>query len=130
MDELAQWLGEQLDEDERTTRATDQTLGQRNLRWSAKPVDEAFFRVVAAKHYVVGTGEFSPEDAHHIAEWDPARVLREIDGKRWFVEMLANSLKPNPTTGIPRGVAWSMLTRMAEVYRDRPGWKAYWPGSG
>lgn len=68
--------------------------------------------------------------AVHIVAWDPARVLREIEAKRYFLEVLAASMKPNATTGIPRGVAWSMLTRMAEPYRDRPGWLSYWPGSG
>ena len=123
--DLVQWLNAQLDEDERIARATRITSitarvyfnDTKALSWDGD-------------HESLSTdGMFAPL-ADHIAEHDPARVLMEIDAKRWQVEMLANSIKPDPTTGIPRGVAWSMLTRMAEVYRDRPGWQPYWPGSG
>ncbi|MFC8423972.1 DUF6221 family protein [Streptomyces sp. NPDC057236] len=82
MGDLVEWLRAQLDEDERIARATDKTLGQGHLRWGAQPVDDAFSRVLTGRGWVVGTGEFKPEDAEYIAEWDPDRVLREIDAKR------------------------------------------------
>jgi hypothetical protein len=72
-----------------------------------------------------GLGVEGTELAAHIAAHDPARVLREIEAKRWFLEVLTGA-----ESGIPRGVAWSMLRRMTEPYRDRPGWRAHWPGSG
>lgn len=133
MDELVRWLGEQLDEDEQIARATDQTLGQRNLRWSVKPVDEAFFRVVAAGHYVVGTGEFNPEDAHHIAKWDPARVLREIDAKR---QALAHYLRVRERAvrhetydepyDLAEGAVFVQIKYTALPYADRPGYREEW----
>jgi hypothetical protein len=110
--DLVQWLGEQLDEDERIARAAtagpwrahDTHLGQygyaatvlsgegndTDLRaWlpsmSNEPWDEA--RNVWA-------------DAEHVAAWGPARVLREIGAKRAVV---AAYLPPgeDPHPGLP-----------------------------
>lgn len=126
MDGLVQWLRAQLDTDAARATAAAEEDGS-DWQYDGHAV------ITRREGDMVAVGSqdlMDRERGEHIAAHDPARVLREIDAKRWFVEMLANSLKSNPTTGIPRGVAWSMLTRMAEVYRDRPGWQSYWPGSG
>lgn len=63
MADLVRWLTAQLDEDERIARACP-GRGE----WYAGEID-----------YVA---DLSPEKCEHIAEHDPARVLREIDSKR------------------------------------------------
>lgn len=63
MDDLAQWLGQQLDIDGRIARAADAELSN------------VFTRIAS----------FDPEmadDERHIMEHRPTRVLREIDAKR------------------------------------------------
>jgi uncharacterized protein DUF6221 len=130
VDDLVQWLHAQLDADERIVR----TVEDRSAPWDGQWMADGDSAVRTVNGHVLfyrhDSGPLKPGLADHVAEWDPARVLREIDAKRWMVEVLANSMKPDPGTGIPRGVAWSMLRRMAEVYQDRPGWQSYWPGSG
>lgn len=77
MDDLAQWLGEQLDEDARITRRAGDS-----------------FRQIGETGVIVATEGDRAEEcasanwagiAEHIVEWDPARVLREIDAKRRIV---------------------------------------------
>lgn len=85
MDDLVRWLGEQLDEDERIARgATDGPW----TRWRGGRLHGLADLI----HPVLTPGQkpgakavivtASWLDADHIAEWDPSRVLREIDAKR------------------------------------------------
>ncbi|AZM55722.1 hypothetical protein DMA15_26635 [Streptomyces sp. WAC 01529] len=75
MDDLVQWLGEQLDDDEGIARAA--TPGPWRVRDDGVVGDEG-------KHWPVAYTDShrAREDCLHVAEHDPARVLREIDAKR------------------------------------------------
>lgn len=78
MDELVQWLGEQLSEDEAAIEAPeswtefDEMHGTRSVR-----VDHSIEHVVACTRSWRGV---------HIASHDPAQVLREIDAKRKLLD--------------------------------------------
>jgi hypothetical protein len=139
MDDLVRWLTAQLDADEETARATDKTLAQRNLQWAAEPVNDAFSRVLTARGYVVGTGEFNPEDSAHIAEWDPARVLREIDTKRQLLDEHQDVNDGSCGTCVdgewgypihggssPQRFPCRTLRLLALPYADRPGFREEW----
>ena len=84
-DALVAFLKARLDDDEQAARATDDTLGQRNLRWSTRPEGEAFSKVVANGHYDVAR-KLTPADGAHIARQDPARTLREVEAKRLLLD--------------------------------------------
>lgn len=144
MEDLARWLGEQLDEDERIARAAtpgpwrahDTHLGQygyaatvlsgegndTDLRaWlpsmSNEPWDEA--RNVWA-------------DAAHIAAHDPARVLREIDAKRALLNLYVTAAgwvergseigAPNQNSKVATVAYLDAVKAIAAVYEDRPGY--------
>lgn len=96
MDELVRWLGEQFDEDERIAREAG------GLAWSRPedPGDPAAIRDSERERVVYDEGWPSEGQTVHIAEWDPARVLREIDAKRRIV---AAYLPPggDPHPGLP-----------------------------
>lgn len=80
--DLAQWLGAQLDADERIARAAcDGGDG-----WTAD--EQASCECCTNVRTATGALVCTPDDrdAPHIAEWSPARVLREIEAKR---ELLA-----------------------------------------
>ena len=127
MEDLARWLGEQLDSDERIARATDDTLGQRQLTWSVEPVDDAFSKVLAGGRYVVGTGEFTPEDAVHIVAWGPARVLREIAAKREVIRLAERAHDYHETFMNGFASALEGVLRMyAVAYEHRPGFQEAW----
>jgi hypothetical protein len=66
--------------------------------------------------------------AGHIARWDPARVLREVEAKRRLLqqfELRGNSVRATvvPATG---GVWDDLLRLLALPYADRPGYRQEW----
>lgn len=94
-DDLVRWLGEQFDEDERIARgATDGPW----TRWQGgrlQGLGDLIHPVLTpgqkpgAKAAIVTASWL---DADHIAEWDPARVLHEIEAKRRIVDHMARML--------------------------------------
>ncbi|NED73352.1 hypothetical protein G3I51_13565 [Streptomyces sp. SID9944] len=70
-------------------------------------------------------------DADHIAEWDPARVLREIDAKRQLLsqyEALAAGVLvlTSGTQEILSEYRRVILPSLAAAYSDRPGYREEW----
>ena len=99
MDDLVRWLCAQLDEDERIARAAG---GRSEQEWEADlsgkdplgmpswPVAVRYTtdgRMRGAVANLPVMQERSEDRMAHIAEWDPARVLREIDARRRLVEL-------------------------------------------
>lgn len=97
MDDLRQWLGEQLDEDERIARDAGGKYESGQRWWederfgSDGTVGDERGSVVV---YRTGVGR---QHSAHIARHDPARVLREIDAKR----QLLDEHKPGRPKGRP-----------------------------
>jgi hypothetical protein len=128
MDELVQWLREQLDDDERTARAATDgpwtTMGQRVL--DPSPPSNRLGIGMAVGH-AAASADYN-ETAEHIARHDPERVLREIDAKRQLLyqfEQRGNSVRA--TVKPPTGGVWDdMLRLLALPYADRPGYREEW----
>ncbi|MFE9127067.1 DUF6221 family protein [Streptomyces sp. NPDC007148] len=102
MDDLVKWFGAQLDEDERIARAASWTDDAN--AWHAEPspfgardAGQRWYIEDAIDDGVVSHVDPAASDhegvARHIAEWDPARVLREIDSKRRVLGVYASALK-------------------------------------
>lgn len=123
MDELVEWYGQQLDTDERIARACPG-----DGKWT--PADIAFYG-----------NDLSPEVRAHMAEHDPARVLREIDAKRRTLERhtphssgtigcSAHCSRPHPGAQVCNhdGYRWPCpdVRDLASVYDQRPGYKESW----
>ncbi|AYD81674.1 hypothetical protein SEA_KROMP_73 [Streptomyces phage Kromp] len=132
MDDLVQWLRAQLDEDEAKARACPG-----NGEWTASDIA------------IYGTG-LSSEVREHMAEHEPARVLREIEAKRQVItkyttavdrmaELAAliervkaegqSTLMPEMerATAIHRRDVLSEVLRLfASPYADRPGYRDEW----
>jgi hypothetical protein len=129
VEDLARWLGEQLDEDKRIARAACEGA-------------EGWWHHLGDKHggsvagdhegYHVAFDEGYPtlEQATHIAAWDPARVLREIDAKRAIVDDLAEFIRWGARKGLDYqdGVdaCERTLKRLALPYADRRGYQEAW----
>ena len=138
MDDLVEWLRAQLDEDERTARAVraphdwhqgpgddpDWTNSEMVLMWPPEhhtPYEQD-------KHWRGLTVE-GPELAAHIAEWDPARVLREIDAKRRILYLAEHLPQLTATTDLfdNNRDAWrEVIKQLAVGYADRPGYREEW----
>ncbi|MFJ1657191.1 DUF6221 family protein [Streptomyces anthocyanicus] len=131
MDDLAAWLRAQLDEDERTARASVWDGLGNKLAWE----------LAASATIDVGGDEFYAGDrtiANHVVAWDPARVLREIDAKRQTLADLATAeermdraSRDQDTAGYNASRAEATVLkriarRDAAVYADRPGYREEW----
>ncbi|MGW3427892.1 DUF6221 family protein [Streptomyces melanosporofaciens] len=154
MDDLVQWLGAQLDEDERIARAATagpwSRMGRRVL--DPTPPSDRLGIGVAVGH-AAADADFN-ETAEHIAAHDPARVLREIDVDRELlgeyerlqrahqahqkeVDRMAQAEDDDPIrrNALRREADYlpamlHVLGRWAKgkaaVYADRPGYREEW----
>jgi hypothetical protein len=83
-------LGEQLDEDERIARAA--CWDEQSDVWTASPPRASYERYTVVDYCDDGVVVVTPENAdadgvgQHVAEWDPARVLREIEADRELLD--------------------------------------------
>lgn len=132
MDDLVQWLRAQLDEDEQIARAA--TAGP----WAQSGIGEYGWGVSFSAPGAGVEADDSDQgraDADHIAAWDPARVLREIDAKRQLLDLHA----PGETEYVDGDVCMACDVRgsapfypcktlrlLALPHADRPGYQESW----
>ncbi len=136
MVDLARWLGQQLDEDERVALAATQhrwIVSERKTPASADSPSGDPFWVAADEGFGAPVFQFKDKrDAEFIAAWDPARVLREIDAKRGIVaryefarhEAAALDIgEEERKTRIASAAAFqSCVLLLAGTFEDRPGY--------
>lgn len=131
MDDLVQWLRDQLDEDERIAKAVRVPHD-----WHQGPGDDPewtdaemvcmwppeFHTPYERDKHWRGLSLEGSELAAHIAAHDPARVLREIAAKRRMIGRI------NSHAAI---MGWDevhgdLLRSLALPYADRPGYREDW----
>jgi len=152
MDEFVVWLRAQLDEDERIARGAAMAIGRTGYEHGELIDPPARFGddLVAdgaqwvSSHHRVMRKRLGPEEksrtvadcggfgarpvAVHAAEWDPARVLREIDAKRGTLKMAEECTEQaksrdylvNGPAKMALTVLKPVLLHLAVVYADRP----------
>jgi hypothetical protein len=64
--------------------------------------------------------EMDASAAGHIARWDPARVLAEVDAKRQILDLATD------VTEMSHDTADTMIRLLALPYADRPGYREEW----
>lgn len=124
MNDLVAWLRAQLDEDERLApfgAPAWSVTGRRNV------ADDNGDTVAMAADRA---------EADHIARWDPARVLREVEAKRRIIELhplvTYTDEEPgyrqilNDHTCPGRQAPCTTLRLLALPYADRPGYRQEW----
>ncbi|MGW3711363.1 DUF6221 family protein [Streptomyces albogriseolus] len=131
-DALVRWLRAQLDEDERTARATAWSAStQTDNPWDAQPPrhEGEGWTVWAKVGRFLMFRDLEEADARHIAEHDPARVLREIRAKRQIIEQherYAAERRRMMGGWDPQSDDSPILAALAAVYADRPGYREEW----
>lgn len=100
MDELITWLHAQLDEDER--------VAQRACEWTWRPE--------LANEFV---------SAEHIARWDPARVLVEVEANRRILDWAVQAIQVTEADSYQLGVE-DVVRMVAQPYAGREGWREGW----
>lgn len=147
VDDLVTWLRVQLDDDARVARMADHECPDWSIRPGDRPGDPQ--RIL----WLDVTDSTDPATmplflAEHIARWDPARVLAEIDAKRQLLDLH----EPRPSGSIIRSgptqcgycadlchsrsglgcdspdapYPCDTVRLLAQPYADRPGWRAEW----
>ena len=121
MDDIARWLGQQLDEDERIAQAAPRGPWSAEVSGSIVAGDGG--RMVPS---VGGAQDGQPirwrevPAVEHILAHDPARVLREIDAKRrTLIRCQEALLSPSPMLV---HFAKQTVREMAIGYSYRPGY--------
>ena len=128
--DLVAWLREQLDTDERLAHTADPgpwevgpTFGARDNRVYVREqrdlIDSVGTCVIAGQ--VANKTRFR-ENARFIAEFDPARVLREVEAKRLLLEEVERELADDPTNETAQ---WKARV-LALPFSDRPGFREAW----
>lgn len=124
MDELVQWLGEQLDDDELAALGAKGDTSGCWTRFDGPPEDIALYSK---------SGKLTVGQDRHIARHDPARVLLDIAADRkllaLFVEVGAREVDLNDAAEYAHGWvnALGMAVRLrASAFSKRPGYSEEW----
>ncbi|MFD7884070.1 DUF6221 family protein [Streptomyces bauhiniae] len=141
MDDLVRWLRAQLDEDERIAQAAswcDDAAAWRaapsKYGTQTRPKEPRWYIEDSLEDGVITTVDPRASDdegvAVHIAEHDPARVLREVEAGRRLIRAHAKWCEGRCEAKYPEGGCdaahyWNLKVR-AEVYADRPGYHEEW----
>lgn len=143
MDELVRWLTACLDEDAaRATAAADGGSGEwfMGRKWNVYRAEDETPDEDGETNELVAYGNVK-DQSEHIAEHDPARVLREIDSKRRLIKLIfLYEAKIDGEWGcchdadqIEAGLCEEIqpddveaLRLLALPYSDRPGYRAEW----
>ncbi|MFI8351289.1 DUF6221 family protein [Streptomyces sp. NPDC085596] len=141
MDDLVQWLGAQLDEDERIAHAASSgpwnAYAGPEMPWISKG---ELIHPVRTWERMTGQPSIMTEawfDSRFIAEWNPARVLREIDAKRRLLDLHAPDVMGTHTSCTECGQGYEMhdwgpaypcttVRLLAMPYEARPGYREEW----
>jgi hypothetical protein len=136
MSALVEFLNARLDEDEAIANAPQCKAWELQPYWhhpnGESPIEG---NVIATdvdpsarfRRYITGPEEHDIDDARHIASHDPARVLREIAGKRGVVREMeaARTSLEDRGVNVPFFITWTLMY-LAAVYNDHPDYRKDW----
>jgi Family of unknown function (DUF6221) len=121
--DLVAFILARLDEDERIARAA----GAYYPSWA---YDRETFTVANAESPIAarkadGRSPINDVDGEHIARHDPARVLRDVEGKRRLVDTVTAE-RPVNSRPVDAALALTVLRLTALAWSDHPGYRAEW----
>lgn len=135
MDDLATWLRAQLDDDERVAQAV---LGVNAVAGLKRGVPAPRWETPEGTSQIRSTDGILrvqhtwAREAEHIARWDPARVLAEVDAKRKLLDWLTDVDRYMDRDDL----SWHRLSGAVDVeaalrllalpYADRDGYREEW----
>ncbi|MEV8639454.1 DUF6221 family protein [Streptosporangium sp. NPDC051023] len=123
-DDLISFLRARFDEDEQVVRV-DPGFSQEwhTERARADPHDESRACVRSSQGDVI-TGDVDVERARHIAHYDPARMLRDVQARQHTLVRCQEEM----LSGIPRLVHFAKRTlwEMAQPYADHDDYQEEW----
>ncbi|WP_086711204.1 DUF6221 family protein, partial [Streptomyces antimycoticus] len=126
-DELVRWLGEQFDADAAAAEAAFSGQADPENGWGAyRPEGQRHTTIVPHVGVI-----HEAVQADHVVNWNPARVLREIDAKRRMIaEVVPEARKAEAMIdeewGSGSDTDGDLLRLLALPYADRPGYREEW----
>jgi hypothetical protein len=133
--DLAGFVLARIAEDEECARAAIQHAG--SVEYGSWSVDVGGDVMLARRGSPVAVGPWKGgiDGAHHIARWDPARVLRECEAKRTLVTRTVNARRR--AEAAPEGAGRRLLLIrastlegalhvLASPYADHPDYRDEW----
>lgn len=115
MDDLVAFVRRCFDEDEELARVA---AALTRSPW----VNEGSTVMCGDGFAVAGVEDGETATAQHIARWDPARVLAEVDAQRTLLDDLVRELDDDDTNETAR---W-YVQLLAQPYAGREGWRKEW----
>jgi hypothetical protein len=130
VDELITWLRKQLDDDDRVAQGALHPDAVNPGSWITEHHNSEYHdepnrcHIAEDKggHYWSVAHEVFVPNAEHMARWDPARVLAEVDAKRERLTWIEGELGDDPTDEAAQWLA--KLEGMP--FAGRPGWREEW----
>jgi hypothetical protein len=127
VDELSTFLRACLDDDERVAREALHEDAVRPGEWMTEhhgmdpeaPMTCHIAEDRAGHYWSVAHKVYIP-NAEHIARWDPARVLAEVEAKRRILDLAAELQEREGR------YADDFIRALAQPYAGRPGWREEW----
>ncbi|MEV0616166.1 DUF6221 family protein [Nonomuraea sp. NPDC050404] len=117
MDDLAAFLRARLDEDEQLAREAG------NRHWLVQDNTIELY----PEHEDDGYMRWPTRaDARHAANWEPARVLREVEAKRRIVERCERDLQTYIGTGVHVATSYLVLRMLALPHAEHPDYLEAW----
>lgn len=141
MDDLVTWLRAQMIDDERVAREALHSDAVRPGEWVTEHHNSEYhdepnrchIAEDSSGHYWTVASEVFIPVAEHMARWDPARALAEIDAKRRILELHGNvdggeeCYTCSDKTGyMAEAVPCSTVRLLAVPYAERAGYRDEW----
>ena len=130
MDDLLAFLRQALDDDERVAQAVQHS---RPGPWAVRPDSAGVREIYSVSRDEEHGGDsnvmpdaWHDEAARHIARWDPARVLAEVEAKRRILSSYTLFATDDPPVGTYASGLRDAITLLAQPYADRPGFPEEW----
>lgn len=135
-DDLVEWLRAQLDSDEQAAMTAAAQAGPNWIVAYYDNSDQFADGVDGDNGEVIGSGDVAVPEAEHIARWDPARVLREVEKTRRILDLHPHQRFTEPLSAsspfeedrrpafdeVPRYVGCKNCNWDAAMEELRPGW--------
>lgn len=129
MDDLVRFLRTQLDDDERVAHAAADGDPVWNIR-HPEPGAPSWSRSALLGKSLVSSCDpatLTPAEGEHIARWDPARVLAEVEAVRKLLDWLDDLDRWESGANVFRMPDTDDARKaLAQPYADRPGYREEW----
>jgi Family of unknown function (DUF6221) len=119
--DLVEFLRSRLDEDEEIARRNMSPIRPRQGKWQFVTDSGMQVRDADGDHLIVT--HTWPNEGEHIARYDPARILAEVDAKRQIIDLCVAEIDSGTDGAV---TADSVLYLLALPYADHPDYRAEW----